>query len=487
MNVQCTSKLQRFNLSLIFTLTIAITAPSVFAKKFDATIDILALRSNAQLASSKIPQSRHSHWGSLGTHDSGALPTPAPPVLIAKANVKRQRADSPPTVVVNQVVEPFITVGAFTPNSLKSIQTMDAWQISLATIDNSRSTAHLTPLDLQLQELAAEEPIDIETLGPSVLIPENRPMSVTRIEVAPISPLIGSSPVIATIEEDYMPYDLSAQDLQNWNAYPIESHPFSSETDVSDEQTAGLWDDFDTAMALSKCSDPVELDALARAKLDPERSSAKSPSSPSDLALAPNTVTDTDKYNASQHDANVESIPVPNQPDSATTSDEALAILTRPESLLLSPAPQHTSDPTTAQNAATVEKKTSSKMAGPADLALQAIIQNLSDLKAFEAASNASEISTVAGSLFGSYTGHVNQWVSKRIADIAINWPARAQSNQASRIGAKLLSRASVLESGVIEENTIGVYVPIERLDGVDCGREASMKVADANAETKTR
>ncbi len=53
MNVQCTSKLQRFHLSLIFTLTIAITAPTLFAKTFDATIDILPIRANNQHASSQ--------------------------------------------------------------------------------------------------------------------------------------------------------------------------------------------------------------------------------------------------------------------------------------------------------------------------------------------------------------------------------------------------------------------------------------------------
>ena len=96
MNVQCTSKLQRFHLSLIFTLTIAITAPSVFAATFDAAIDILPMRSSVQKISPQIMHPEPGRWVSPGTHDSAALPTPAPPVLIAKAILDhRQPAFTP--------------------------------------------------------------------------------------------------------------------------------------------------------------------------------------------------------------------------------------------------------------------------------------------------------------------------------------------------------------------------------------------------------
>jgi hypothetical protein len=491
MNVQCTSKLQRFNLSLIFTLTIAITAPSVFAKNLDATIDIRPLRYDGQFVSSPSTFQHIENWAPLGTHDSGALPTPAPPVLIAKANLLRQHEKTATRVIVDQVAEPFIAVGSFTPNSLKAMPARNAWKMAFKLAAPTRSTAHRPPLDLQLQELAQEEPIDIESLGPSVLIPENRPMSVTGIEVAPINPLIGSSPVIATIEEDYMPYDLSARDLENWNAYPIESHPFNAEDRVTDEQTASLWDDFDIAMALSRSTDPVELNGIANATLEASSSTVKSPSSPSDLAMARKTPSVPAKYQASQrsNDVNADSIPLPIQEESAITSDEALAILSRPESLSLTPAPENMSTPATREAAGseTNEKVSGTTKADPADVALEAIIDNLPVVEAFNTTAGVKNIGTIVGRLIGSTTGSSSHWIGKRVADIALNWPASDQLKLPSRVGAKLLSRASVLESGVIEENTIATYIPVERLDGVDCGGQAAIVVADANRKSKAR
>ena len=485
MNVQCTSKLQRFHLSLIFTLTIAIAAPPVFAKTFDATIDILPIRANNQHASSQSMPSEPAHWIAMGTHDSGALPTPAPPALIAKAKIDRQPQTSTANVVVDQVVEPYISVGSFTPESLKSFDVMKDWQVSLDIEPEPRRTAKMPPLNLQLQELAAEEPIDIESLGPSVLVPKNRPMSVTGIEVAPINPLIGSSPIIATIEEDYMPYDLSADDLKNWNTFPIASNPISAGTGVDEEQTAGLWDEFDTAMALSKTSDPAELNLLAKTKLDPDQLIVKSPSSPSDTLVSNEPVSSSDKYQASRHDTNaiMETPPVSDQEDSAITSDEALAILTRAETPTLAPAPQHSSQ--TRANPETTQDSDTRK--GPADLAIQTILQKLPKLDAIGSIDQVYELSTATSRLIGSYIGGVRGWSSERIANMAAYWPTQDEANRPSRIGAKLLSRASVLDSGVIEEHAISAYIPIERLDGVDCGSGAAVMVADADSGAKAR
>ncbi len=479
MNVQCTSKLQRFNISLIFTVTIAITAPSVFAKRFDATIDILPLRRDASLFSFPRPGQQL------------ALPTPAPPVLIAKANLRRQHEKTANRVIVAEVTKPFIAVGTFTPNSLKGIPAQDAWKVDFNDAKVARNAAHRTPLALQLQELAQEEPIDIESLGPSVLIPKNRPMSVTGIEVASVNPLIGSSPVIATIEEDYMPYDLSARDLENWRSYPIATHPFNAEDRVTDEQTASLWDAFDLAMALSKSSDPVELNDIGKATLDITPSTVKSPSSPSDFVMSRETSSAPAKYQASQlsDNANTNSIPLPNQEESAITSEEALAILTSPERLSLAPVPENTSDSASHETApsGTDEQVVRTSKAGPADIALEAIIGNIPNVEAFRSTVNLDSIGTIAGRLIGSYTGNANQWIGKRVADIALNWPVPDPPTLPSRIGARLLSRASVLESGRIEESPAASYIPVERLDGVDCGSAAAIVVADANSGSTPR
>ena len=421
----------------------------------------------------------------MGTHDSGALPTPAPPVLIAKAKIDLQPRTSTSSVVVDQVIEPCITIGSFTPQSLKSIDALKHWQISIDLASASRKTAKTPPLNLQLQELAAEEPIDIESLGPSVLMPENRPMSVSGIEVAPINPLIGSSPIIATIEEDYMPYDLSARDLENWNAFPMAAHPISAGTGVDKEQTAGLWDDFDTAMALSKASDPAELNALAKTKLDPQQMTVKSPSSPSDILSSKEPHLHPDQYQASRHnaDASEETPPLSEQNESAITADEALAILTQTETLTLAPAPSQSSQ--AAANPESLANRNPRK--GPADLALHAIIQKLPEVDTTRSLEHVYKLSTVTGRLLGSYTGSVREWSSKRIANIAALWPTQHEAIRPSRVGAKLLSRATVLDSGMIEEHAIGDYIPIERLDGVDCGSVATLTVAGADSEAKAR
>ena len=478
MNVQCTSKLQRFNLALIFTVTTAITAPSVLAQKFDATIDIFPLRQDEQFFSyTSRPQQL-------------SRPTPAPPVLIAKANLLRQHKKTANQVLVDQVVEPFSSVGSFTPNSLQGISAQNAWTTDFKDAKSDRTPAHRTPtpLDLQLQELAREEPIDIESLGPSVLIPRNRPTSITRIEVAPINPLIGSSPVIATIEEDYMPYDLSARDLENWNTYPIGPHPFNAEDRVTKEQTASLWDAFDLAMALSKSSDPVELNGIAKATLGLAPSAVKSPSSPSDLAMPCESPPAPAKSQSSQlgEVANTKSTPQPQEEASAVTSDKALAILTRPQSLSLSPAPENMSDSASHESTRreTVEEVGKTTKTGPTDVALEVLMENLPTMAAFRSKVDVKNIGSIAGRLIGSYTGSVNLWIGKRAAQIALNWPV---PEQPSRIGARLLSRANVLESGRIEENPARRFIPIERLDGVDCGGGVTIAVADAKRENKAR
>ncbi|MAI34549.1 MAG: hypothetical protein CMM07_23140 [Rhodopirellula sp.] len=491
MNVQCTSKLQRFNLLLIFTLTIAITAPSVFAKKFDATIDILPLRSGGQLESSpSIPQ-RITNWAPLGTHDSGALPTPAPPVLIAKAKLRHQQDKTTNKVIVDQVAEPFVVVGPLTSNALKASRFHTPWQMTFKTAKPACQESNLSPLDLQLQELVQEEPIDIESHGPSVLNPENRLPSVTGIEIAAINPLVGSSAMIATIEEDYMPYDLSAGDLKSWNTYPIASHAFNAEHHTNDEQTTSLWDDFDIAMALSRSSDPAELNGIGKARLVDSPATVPSPSSPSNLSLIPEIPSNPVRYQASKPSdhANAHSFPIPTKEDSAITPDEALVILTTPGTLSLSPAPESSPNRAAPEASSNVREQTvpGAPKAGPADVALSAIIQNLSDSQAFKLPANMEEISRAAGRLIGSYTGNASQWIGRRVTGIALNWPTPNRSSLQSRVGAKLLSRASVLESGIIEENTIGRYIPVERLDGVDCGSQATMVVADANGKTKAR
>ena len=294
--------------------------------------------------------------------------------------------------------------------------------------------------------------------------------------------------MIATIEEDYMPYDLSARDLENWNTYPIGPHPFNAEDRVTKEQTASLWDAFDLAMALSKSSDPVELNGIAKATLGLAPPAVKSPSSPSDLAMPCESPPAPAKSQSSQLGdvANTKSTPQPQEEASAVTSDKALAILTRPQSLSLSPAPENMSDSASHESTRreTVEEVGKTTKAVPTDVALEVLMENLPTMAAFRSKVDVKNIGSIAGRLIGSYTGSVNLWIGKRAAQIALNWPL---PEQPSRIGARLLSRANVLESGRIEENPARRFIPIERLDGVDCGGGVTIAVADAKRENKAR
>ena len=128
---------------------------------------------------------------------------------------------------------------------------------------------------------------------------------------------------------------------------------------MTDDQTASLWDAFDIAMALSKTSDPSELNGIANARLDLSSSTVKSPSSPSDLAQETEKPSAPAKYQASQQSdhATVEPIPLPSREDFAITSDEALAILTSPESLSLSPAPKNNFTQATNETASSGTEK----------------------------------------------------------------------------------------------------------------------------------
>ena len=481
MNVQCTSKLQRFCLSLIFTLTIAMTAPSVLAKKFDATNDILPLRSTPQHAFFPSTSASSNPWFAGGTQDLGALPTLAPPVLIAKANNRQPDHEMASTkIVVSQKTEPCIkiSIASLTGKSFSTLSISHDWHVQLTKDQMVPIKAAKPPLKLQLSELASEEPLDVECLGPSVLVPEE------RIRIAPINPLIGSSPIIATIEESYMPYDLSAQDLERWNSLPLDSSPFAAGEDLQDAETAKLWNDFDTAMALSKSLDPAELNGIAKAKMGLANALENSPASPSDLRNVLTANSTSNRHQASQHDtsASVEALPDIVEEVAEIKPDEALEIVPLAESLALSPAPEHkeTKEEPFADDAAGVQPTA-------AEVALRAILQRIPDgssVPSFEAHEG---LGTAAGQLLGSSHDRVRQWLSSRIALIAIHWPEQDDFEQPSRAGARLLGRANALDSGNIEDQMASSYIPIERLDGVDCGGGAVHSLADAVENTKAR
>ena len=56
-----------------------------------------------------------------------------------------------------------------------------------------------------------------------------------------LDPLVGGAAMVATIRESYLPYDLSASDLELWNVFPTADHPFSV---LAEQATTQADDDF---------------------------------------------------------------------------------------------------------------------------------------------------------------------------------------------------------------------------------------------------
>lgn len=485
MNVQFTSQLHRFHLILILTLTLttAIIDSSAYGERFDASNDILPIRSNQTNSATQGAEQQLCGWASLGTHDSSPLPTLAPPPLISKANSQRAcKVSQSSQVSINIFFEPYAVVGPSLNDSLKAVQILQDWGQPAAHHHADPNEVLRDPLEIQLQELATQEPVDVESLGPSVLLPTNRKRP--GIEIARIDPLIGSSPVIATIEEDYMPYDLSARDLRLWSAFPIASHPFCVRGQTEDHLASQLWDDFDTAMARAKATNPDVLGSLADDSINTNDSASESPASPSDLTGDPSGVTPGN--------------PLDPALDETTTEQEASAALTAQDLLATLEIPATvTPQPVTPQPVTPADRKidsdsfTRSEPTQQLDQSLNRLLETLKwdadDLAVTDSLRDNSSLSVSLGRLLGTYTQAATRWLSNRAIRTTSRWPVAEQDREQSRAGAKLLARAGVLESGIIEDNAIAGYEPIERLDGVDCGSHPNLHVATAKDDATSR
>jgi hypothetical protein len=179
-------------------------------------------------------------WVEMGTHDT---PTDGAADGEASDDAAMQG------VAVEQVVEPFAFVSSYLKQSRSSVERFQQWweqalAQSRAIRDAEIEFAEQRELQTELNTLAAQEPIDVNGLGESVLV-EAFPRSVAEVEsivVTEIDPLVGSSPMIATIEDAYLPYDLSTRDMKVWSVFPLATRPLCVR---SHTYAAPLWDDFD--------------------------------------------------------------------------------------------------------------------------------------------------------------------------------------------------------------------------------------------------
>ena len=173
-------------------------------------------------------------------------------------------------ISVEQLVEPFAMVGPKVINSLDNVIAFQAWfrektktldlptpaeiaekaRIQIVAVFDEEFVVVTEPSPViagdvesvdepsvseEIAMLAAEEPIDVETLGPSVVViidplpsaaaaPEISPSSADQLP--PAADMVGASPVIVTLEDEYLPYDLSARDMKVWSVLPSDTDPF---------------------------------------------------------------------------------------------------------------------------------------------------------------------------------------------------------------------------------------------------------------------
>ena len=107
-----------------------------------------------------------------------------------------------------------------------------------ALVEDSIFSEECNPLwlDSLVADLAREEPIDarnepIAQLDDAMTDPSNatdasETLADSKIQIKPKRDLVGSAPIVATIRESYLPYDLTAMDAPIWQTLPSRYQPF---------------------------------------------------------------------------------------------------------------------------------------------------------------------------------------------------------------------------------------------------------------------
>ncbi|MGB0597481.1 MAG: hypothetical protein ACPGLY_12405 [Rubripirellula sp.] len=211
-----------------------------------ATHDSIAFRiaATAKPAPTTIPTSAAEPASASDTTDDGAI-TQAAAIAIAAAGIS-----------VEQLLEPLALAAPYLDQSLAKVRQYQSWWgAAISTVDQRQVVNSPTSSDIafaaQLDEIATAEPIDVESYGASVIVDEF-PITVQLIsegepgiEILPLNRLIGSSAVIVTIEEDYMPYDLSTEDIKLWSVLPSSTQPFCIRAEHDAWDAAAMWQAFD--------------------------------------------------------------------------------------------------------------------------------------------------------------------------------------------------------------------------------------------------
>ncbi|MEM8667824.1 MAG: hypothetical protein AAGG48_09935 [Planctomycetota bacterium] len=160
-------------------------------------------------------------------------------------------------ISVEQLLEPLALATPYLDNSLSNLRDYQRWITDvMKDAERERQAGIETALDAilleeQLARIAYDEPVDIDGYGHSVIvddypITEQRiPPGETGIEVLPLNRLVGSSPIIVTIEEVSDSYELSPRNLKLWSVLPASTHPFCIRAESDSWDPVAMWSAFD--------------------------------------------------------------------------------------------------------------------------------------------------------------------------------------------------------------------------------------------------
>lgn len=150
---------------------------------------------------------------------------------------------------LQQFVEPFAMVGTYRPNSVDQVRAFDFWWETFSTMPLSQSPVASAPqavpqsdagsLQSQLNFLAMSEPIDVAHS------PGDNAVAIDRISVKPAkkSTRVGSAAFIVSLDEAYLPYDLSRADLLRWQHLGTINKPYCLRNAHAGIAVDPMWND----------------------------------------------------------------------------------------------------------------------------------------------------------------------------------------------------------------------------------------------------
>ena len=175
-------------------------------------------------------------------------------------------------ISLEQIVEPFAMVGPHLANQLTQIREFDQWWANAIEAATSPTAPNEVRQESENDEseidaLAAQEPVDVDSLGPSVLNAATGDRE-TAIEAAPTrdafsindpaTSQVGASAVIVTLDDAPLPYDVSAGEIPVWSFFPLVTQPFCVRG-CGDLDSRSLW------YSLDEMATPDEVDASPQA------------------------------------------------------------------------------------------------------------------------------------------------------------------------------------------------------------------------------